>query len=89
MINLSLLQNLSSASVLVVGDVMLDRYIHGTVERITPRRPSRSCATLHHMRNQTYMRRYSAQTPVNKNAAQFQLTFRPDPSLSKSSNFTM
>ena len=29
MIDLSLLQNLSSASVLVVGDVMLDRYYNG------------------------------------------------------------
>src|SRR3990167_2578647 len=36
MINLSLLQNLSSASVLVVGDVMLDRYFNGDSQRISP-----------------------------------------------------
>ena len=39
MINLSLLQNLSSASVLVVGDVMLDRYFNGDSQRISPEAP--------------------------------------------------
>ena len=32
-------QQLASASVLVVGDAMLDRYWHGTVERISPEAP--------------------------------------------------
>ena len=39
MIDLSLLQNLSSASVLVVGDVMLDRYYNGDSQRISPEAP--------------------------------------------------
>ena len=39
MIDLSLLQNLSSASVLVVGDVMLDRYFNGDSQRISPEAP--------------------------------------------------
>jgi len=34
-------RRLARASVLVIGDVMLDRYIYGAVERISPRRPSR------------------------------------------------
>ncbi|MBN1807660.1 MAG: D-glycero-beta-D-manno-heptose 1-phosphate adenylyltransferase [Planctomycetes bacterium] len=33
------IQNLSSSPVLVVGDVMLDRYIEGDVERISPEAP--------------------------------------------------
>jgi D-beta-D-heptose 7-phosphate kinase/D-beta-D-heptose 1-phosphate adenosyltransferase len=32
-------QRLSRASVLVVGDAMLDRYVYGTVERISPEAP--------------------------------------------------
>ncbi|MDX3772599.1 bifunctional D-glycero-beta-D-manno-heptose-7-phosphate kinase/D-glycero-beta-D-manno-heptose 1-phosphate adenylyltransferase HldE [Chromatiaceae bacterium AAb-1] len=39
MIELSKLQNLSAASVLVVGDVMLDRYYSGDSERISPEAP--------------------------------------------------
>ena len=39
MIDLSLLQHLSSASVLVVGDVMLDRYFNGDSQRISPEAP--------------------------------------------------
>ncbi|KZN46718.1 nucleotidyltransferase [Pseudoalteromonas luteoviolacea CPMOR-2] len=37
--NLSALQNLHSANVLVVGDVMLDRYWHGDTGRISPEAP--------------------------------------------------
>src|SRR5215472_6468901 len=33
------IRRLSSASVLVVGDVMLDRYVYGTVERVSPEAP--------------------------------------------------
>lgn len=33
------IRNLSRASVLVVGDVMLDRYVYGRVERISPEAP--------------------------------------------------
>ncbi|WP_433964069.1 hypothetical protein [Tunturiibacter gelidiferens] len=36
----------SQLKVLVVGDIMLDRYIHGEVERISPRPRFRSSATL-------------------------------------------
>lgn len=36
---LSLLPALSQARVLVVGDLMLDRYVYGTVERISPEAP--------------------------------------------------
>ncbi|WP_337842710.1 bifunctional D-glycero-beta-D-manno-heptose-7-phosphate kinase/D-glycero-beta-D-manno-heptose 1-phosphate adenylyltransferase HldE [Rheinheimera sp.] len=39
MINLALLQQLSKASVLVVGDVMLDRYFNGDSQRISPEAP--------------------------------------------------
>lgn len=39
MINLALLQQLSNASVLVVGDVMLDRYFNGDSQRISPEAP--------------------------------------------------
>jgi len=43
---LSLLEGgFSQRKVLVVGDIMLDRYIHGEVERISPRRRFRSSAT--------------------------------------------
>jgi len=33
------LENMDSARVLVVGDVMLDRFVYGTVERISPESP--------------------------------------------------
>ena len=36
---------LSRASVLVIGDVMLDRYVYGQVTRISPEAPSRSSAS--------------------------------------------
>lgn len=39
MIDLTLLQRLSQASVLVVGDVMLDRYYQGDTQRISPEAP--------------------------------------------------
>lgn len=39
MIDISILQNLSAASVLVVGDVMLDRYFNGDSQRISPEAP--------------------------------------------------
>ena len=39
MIDFNKLQNLSTASVLVVGDVMLDRYYSGDSERISPEAP--------------------------------------------------
>ena len=32
----------SQLRVLVIGDIMLDRYIHGDVERISPKPPSPS-----------------------------------------------
>ncbi|WP_433983280.1 hypothetical protein [Tunturiibacter empetritectus] len=35
----------SQLKVLVIGDIMLDRYIHGEVERISPRPRSQSSAT--------------------------------------------
>lgn len=35
----ALIDTLSSASVLVIGDVMLDRYTYGTVERVSPEAP--------------------------------------------------
>lgn len=37
--DLALLKNLSHAKVLVVGDVMLDRYWHGDSGRISPEAP--------------------------------------------------
>lgn len=39
MIDLTLLQRLGQASVLVVGDVMLDRYYQGDTQRISPEAP--------------------------------------------------
>ncbi|SHI03314.1 D-beta-D-heptose 7-phosphate kinase / D-beta-D-heptose 1-phosphate adenosyltransferase [Chryseolinea serpens] len=36
---LSILKNLHRATVLVVGDVMLDNYVYGTVDRISPEAP--------------------------------------------------
>src|SRR4249920_3599469 len=36
---MSLLKNLANASVLVIGDVMLDEYIWGDVQRISPEAP--------------------------------------------------
>lgn len=39
MIDITKLQNLSAASVLVVGDVMLDRYFTGDSQRISPEAP--------------------------------------------------
>lgn len=39
MIDITKLQNLSAASVLVVGDVMLDRYFNGDSQRISPEAP--------------------------------------------------
>lgn len=36
---LSILQNLEHASVLIVGDVMLDSYIYGIIDRISPEAP--------------------------------------------------
>jgi len=38
-INIELLANLSKAKILVVGDVMLDRYYHGDTQRISPEAP--------------------------------------------------
>ena len=36
---IELVQNLPSARVVLIGDLMLDKYLHGNVERLSPEAP--------------------------------------------------
>ena len=57
-------QNLTDVHILVIGDIMLDQYIWGKVERISPEAP----VPIVHVQNKTYMVGGAANVARNLNA---------------------